>query len=89
MNHPAQTLEAGNHDAVFARGVESLVRRVQAMIGEAGDPRGFDAAKWVDEWINIPVPALGGKTPASLMHTVEGQELVSTLLMQGQYGVYV
>lgn len=88
MNHSAQTLEAGNQDPIFARAVESLVRQVEAMIGEAGDTCGFDAAKWVNEWINLPVPALGNKTPASYMHTAEGQELVSTLLMQGQYGVY-
>lgn len=69
-------------------GIEYLIGQVENMIKESGDPEGFDAAKWVSNWLNSPLPALGGQTPASYMDTVEGQKLVSNLLATAQSGAY-
>jgi putative toxin-antitoxin system antitoxin component (TIGR02293 family) len=69
-------------------GVEALIGLVQKMVNESGDPVGFDAARWVGRWITGPVPALGGKTPASYLDTFEGQKLVANLLAMSQSGAY-
>lgn len=69
-------------------GIETLISIVQTMVEESGDPAGFDAARWVSEWLTKPLPALGGATPASYMDTFEGQKLVSELLSMSQSGAY-
>ena len=69
-------------------GVELLIGQVEQMVQESGDPSKFDAAKWVSNWLNSSVPALGGDTPASYMDTFEGQKLVSNLLALAQSGAY-
>lgn len=85
------TSEAGTAkpgDPIFEQRVSELVQQVERMVRESGDPTGFDAAEWVNCWINSQVPALGFKTPASYMVTAEGQELVSNLLARSQSGAY-
>jgi putative toxin-antitoxin system antitoxin component (TIGR02293 family) len=69
-------------------GMARLVGQVQAMVEESGDPEGFDAATWVAEWLEQPLPALGGRRPAELMDTPEGQNLVSNLVARLQTGAY-
>ena len=69
-------------------GIETLISIVQTMVEESGDPAGFDAARWVSQWLTKPLPALGGATPASYMDTFEGQKLVSELLSMSQSGAY-
>jgi len=69
-------------------GIEYLIGQVENMVRESGHPEGFDAAKWVSNWLKSPLPALGGQTPASYMDTVEGQKLVSNLLATAQSGAY-
>lgn len=75
-------------DSERVLGVETLITMVQSMVEESGNPEGFDAARWVADWISHPVPALGGATPASYMDTVEGQKLVANLLAMTQSGAY-
>lgn len=69
-------------------GMARLVGQVQAMVEESGDPEGFDAANWVAQWLEQPLPALGGRRPAELMDTPEGQTLVSNLVARLQTGAY-
>ncbi|USX11689.1 MbcA/ParS/Xre antitoxin family protein [Oxalobacteraceae bacterium OTU3CAMAD1] len=69
-------------------GVETLIGMVQTMVEQSGDPTGFDAARWLSEWLTKPLPALAGETPASYMDTFEGQKLVSELLSMSQSGAY-
>ena len=69
-------------------GVENLIGMVQAMVEQSGDPAGFDAARWVSDWLSKPLPALAGATPASYMDTFEGQKLVVQLLSMTQSGAY-
>ena len=69
-------------------GVAALIGKVQAMVDESGNPTGFDAARWLADWLAKPLPALGGATPASYLDTFEGQRLVAELLAMSQSGAY-
>lgn len=69
-------------------GLERLVGQVQAMVAQSGNPDGFDADRWVGEWLDRPLTALGGAKPADFMDTMEGQKLISQLLAQSQSGAY-
>ena len=69
-------------------GVETLIGMVQTMVEQSGDPAGFDAARWVSNWLSEPLPALAGATPASYLDTFEGQKLVAELLSMSQSGAY-
>ncbi|MDN5880766.1 MAG: DUF2384 domain-containing protein [Nitrosospira sp.] len=69
-------------------GFSKLVGQVQVMVEQSGDPKGFDAARWVADWLDRPVSALGGRCPAEYMDTAEGQELVSGLIAKVQSGAY-
>ena len=69
-------------------GLSKLVGQVQVMVEQSGNPEGFDAARWVADWLDRPSPALGGRCPAEYMDTAEGQELVSGLIAKVQSGAY-
>ena len=69
-------------------GIETLIDSVQAMVERSGDPAGFDAARWLSDWLGKPLPALAGATPASYMDTFEGQKMVGGLLAMSESGAY-
>ena len=69
-------------------GLERLVGQVEAMVEQSGNPEGFDAGRWVGDWLQRPLPALGGEKPAEFMDTMEGQNLVARFLAQSQSGAY-
>lgn len=69
-------------------GLMRLIGQVATMVAESGDPKDFDAARWVGEWIHKPNSALGSVRPAELMDTVQGLEIVSNLLLKMQTGAY-
>lgn len=69
-------------------GLACLMGQVAAMLEHSGDLKGFDVARWVGEWLERPVPALGGGRPADYMDTLTGQELVSSLIVQSQVGAF-
>jgi putative toxin-antitoxin system antitoxin component (TIGR02293 family) len=48
----------------------------------------FDAAAWLGRWIERPQPALGGRTPAELLSTPTGIEVVTRLLGSLESGAY-
>lgn len=70
-------------------GFSKLVGQVQVMVEQSGEPRGFDAARWLADWLDRPLPALGGQCPADYLDTVEGQEFVAGLLAKMYSGAYV
>ena len=41
-----------------------------------------------NQWLNSPIPALGGKVPADLLDTDEGVKSVLAILTRIEYGVY-
>ena len=75
-------------DSTRLIGMARLVGQVQAMVEESGDPAGFDAGAWLARWLEEPLPALGGKVPAQLMDTHDGQALVASMLARMQTGAY-
>lgn len=69
-------------------GLQKLIGQAEVMVAESGNPQGFNAAHWVAQWLEQPQPALGGVKPADYMDTVEGQEMVASLLATLQSGAY-
>lgn len=65
-----------------------LVIQVEKMVKESGKIEGFDAEKWVGDWLQHPIPALGDKKPVELMGTTDGQDIISRILAQVQSGAY-
>lgn len=66
----------------------ALIGQVQAMIEQSGHPGGFDAAKWLAQWMEEASPALGGKRPADYLDTASGFAVISELLKAMQSGAY-
>jgi uncharacterized protein (DUF2384 family) len=75
-------------DSTRLLGKAQLIGRVQQMVAESGDPEGFDAAAWVAQWLETPLPALDGEKPEKFMSTAGGQALVTTILARMQWGSY-
>lgn len=69
-------------------GLAELIGQVQEMVARTGDPTDFDAAKWVAQWMEQPLPALGGKRPAEWMDTAPGRQLVSDTIARMESGAY-
>ncbi len=69
-------------------GIARLVGQVDQVVRESGEPKGFDAARWVAAWLDRPLPALGGVRPGTLMDTGEGREIVAGLVAQIQSAAY-
>ncbi len=69
-------------------GMAKLVGQVESIVAESGNPEGFNAAKWVAQWLEKPSPALGGEKPSTFLDTISGQEMVSDLLAKIQTGAY-
>jgi putative toxin-antitoxin system antitoxin component (TIGR02293 family) len=82
--HAALSTEEGVRVLALAR----LVGQAQVAVEESGNSEGFNAAQWVARWIDEPLVALGGRTPASLMGTPDGQALVFELIARMQSGSY-
>ena len=69
-------------------GLAELIGQVEEMVARSGNPTGFDAAKWVAQWLEQPLPALGGKPPAEWMDTAAGRRLVSDTVARMESGAY-
>jgi len=69
--------------------VATLRAQLDEMLKESGhtDPS-FDAGRWLNWWLNNPLPALGGARPITLLDTPEGLGTVATILAQTQSGAY-
>ena len=48
----------------------------------------FDASKWLDDWMQRPQPALGGRKPADLIDTPAGLDAVAQVLRSISSGAY-
>lgn len=73
-----------------ALGMVRLLAIAQSIVDNStADVRGFDAAKWLGQWIDRPQPALGGKRPAELLDTPTGVVLVSRVLGAIESGAYL
>jgi putative toxin-antitoxin system antitoxin component (TIGR02293 family) len=54
----------------------------------APEARGFDAAKWLGQWLERPQPSLGGRRPSELLDTPTGLGVVTRLLGAIESGAY-
>jgi uncharacterized protein (DUF2384 family) len=71
-------------------GLAELVNLAEDLVDPKGrDAAGFDAGRWVGEWIQRPQPALGGRKPADLMDTPTGRESVKRVLGALGSGAYL
>ena len=61
---------------------------VERMVGESGEPAGFDARTWLDHWLREAVPALGDRTPLDVLKEPGGLEVVRSLLLRSQSGAF-
>jgi len=75
-------------DSEHVLGLARLVGQVQQIVEESGNPEGFEAGRWVAEFLEEENPALGGRRPAELMRTSDGRAVVSRLIGQMQSGAY-
>lgn len=60
----------------------------EALFRRGGNPEGFDTAQWVARRIDMPLPALGGRKPVSLMSTPDGRALVHNIVARKQCSAY-
>lgn len=68
--------------------IAQLVEQAGRIVQESGDSEDFDAAAWVEAWLDVPHPALGGRRPRDFANTDEGFALLSSLLAAQQSSVY-
>jgi len=54
----------------------------------APEAKGFDAAKWLGQWLERPQPSLGGRRPSDLLDTPTGLDVVARLLGAIESGAY-
>ena len=69
-------------------GLQKIIGQVESIMADSGTDLDFNAALWVAQWLEQPLPALANAKPADYMDTVEGQELVAGLLAKMQSGAY-
>lgn len=68
--------------------IAALFVVVQRMVDESGEPVGFDARAWLDQWLLGLVPALGNRRPLDILNEPGGLYVVQSVLMRAQSGAY-
>lgn len=73
-----------------AIGVAKLLAKAQEIVrnSTSDEAQGFDSAKWLGKWLDIPQAALGGRKPAELLDTPTGIAMVLKLLGAIESGAY-
>jgi uncharacterized protein (DUF2384 family) len=74
---------------IEAAGRERLIQQVEILLSESGNTEPFDAAAWVDRWLQRPNHALGGAAPELYLNTPEGEALLSSLIGAMAAGSYL
>lgn len=74
-----------------ALGLARLLAMANSIVANstAQEAQGFDAGKWLGQWIERPQPALGGQKPADLIGTPTGLAMVERLLGAIESGAYL
>jgi len=67
--------------------LESMLHKLNGLV--SADVDDFDSARWFADWIGHPQAALGGLTPAALLDTPAGRQLVDRLLGAMGSGAYL
>jgi Protein of unknown function (DUF2384) len=69
--------------------IAEMVAQVQRMVEESGNPEGFDAKTWLDDWLTRPLPALGGDCAVNWLDTADRRAVIFTILACTQSGAYL
>jgi putative toxin-antitoxin system antitoxin component (TIGR02293 family) len=74
-----------------ALGLARLLAIANDIVANSTSPEaeGFDAGKWLGQWIERPQPSLGGKKPADLIGTPTGLTMVARVLGAIESGAYL
>ena len=70
-------------------GLSKLVGQVQTIVNESGNPEGFDAKEWLDDWLTRPLPALGGDCADNWLDTADRRAVIFNILACTQSGAYL
>ena len=77
--------ETATHGSVRDR----LIQQVERLLRESGSSEPFEAAAWVDRWLQRPNHALGGAAPELYLNTPEGEAVLSSLIGAMAAGSYL
>lgn len=67
---------------------KALTDLLQQIVVESGEPDGFNAEAWLQEWLAAPLPAFGNRRPWDVLHEPEGLALIRATLLQIQKGSF-
>ena len=70
---PRQQSKSSSHQRVAAKVREMLGERISLAIS-------FDVDAWVENWLQLPLPQLGGRSPAEVIDGQDGWQAVETAL---------
>jgi uncharacterized protein (DUF2384 family) len=71
-----------------ARPPQVLTDLVHRIVMESGNPEGFSAEAWLQEWLAAPLPAFGNRRPRDVLQEPEGLALIQATLLQIQKGSF-
>lgn len=66
----------------------TLLHLVERVVDHAGHGSNFDSSEWLVNWLDEPVPALGGRKPIQVLQEVDGFEAVHAILARMESGTY-
>jgi len=65
-----------------------LLEQLEAIVSRNTEVKTFDARSWLNQWLECPLPALGNHRPCEFLDTVDGRDLILTLLSRMESGAY-
>ena len=68
-------------------GIARLIGHVEAIVQRSGEPAGFNAARWVGEWLQTPHPALGAR-PDRFLSSGADRQVLHDLIGRIESGAY-
>jgi hypothetical protein len=69
-------------------GICSIVKEVEVIVSLPMHLPFFNAGRWLGDWMQEAVPALGDALPNTYLSTAEGQTIVKSLLVCAASGAY-
>jgi hypothetical protein len=75
--------------SVEAAGRDRLIQQVELLLRQSGNSEPFDAAVWLDRWLQRPNHALGGAAPELYLNTPAGEALLANLIGAMAAGSYL
>ncbi|MFN9694312.1 MAG: antitoxin Xre/MbcA/ParS toxin-binding domain-containing protein [Synechococcaceae cyanobacterium] len=86
---PASPTACAGEAATHGAGRDRLIQQVERLLRESGNSEPFEAAAWVELWLQRPNHALGGAAPELDLNTPEGEALLSSLIGAMAAGSYL